>query len=194
MGPQHSGAGSLTNGNSFASPASTDQCGKKPFLPLDFFQYTLCDINIGNARIVLLLTLIIYILAGRVIFNLRDSLRKFAGAEHTSSSHTGPTRDTLGTRSSSVRPGSISPGPVHDSGVPAVVNPLTSYSCTISSGSGGKEPPLTVTRTRNSGVEANTAAWAYCRCAMLFFLALIITWVCVLHDYLTPTFKDAFAD
>ncbi|RPB14253.1 hypothetical protein P167DRAFT_484741 [Morchella conica CCBAS932] len=131
----------------------------------------------GPVWIVLLLTLIIYILAGRVIFNLRDSLRKFAGAEHTSSSHTGPTRDTLGTRSSSVRPGSISPGPVHDSGVPAVVNPLTSYSCTISSGSGGKEPPLTVTRTRNSGVEANTAAWAYCRCAMLFFLALIITWL-----------------
>jgi hypothetical protein len=194
MGPQHSGAGFLTNGNSFASPASTGQCGTHLLLPSHSFQCTLRDINIGNPRIVLLFTLIIYILAGRVIFNLRDSLRRFAGAEHSSSSHTGPTRDTLGTRSSSVRPGSISPGPVHDSGASAVVNPLTSYSCTISSGSGGKEPPLTVTRTRNSGVEANTAAWAYCRCAMLFFLALIITWVCVLYDYLTSTLESAFAD
>lgn len=148
-------------------------------------------------RIILVLTLVIYILAGRVIFNLRGSLRRFAGAEESSQrTSSGPTRDTLGCMVPSTSPlhpptsplappGSplasprsplaptrsplAPPGPPQAPGGPVVINTLQSYSCTVSSG-------YTV-RTRNSGVEANTAAWAYCRCAMLFFLALVITWV-----------------
>lgn len=116
-------------------------------------------------RIILVSTLVIYILAGRVIFNLRGSLRRFAGADETSPrTPTGPTRDTLGTMSPPTTP---QPGQQQQLNVP--VNTLQSYSCTVSSGY--------TARTRNSGVEANTAAWAYCRCAMLFFLALVITWV-----------------
>lgn len=115
-------------------------------------------------RIILVSTLVIYILAGRVIFNLRGSLRRFAGSEESQRTPTGPTRDTLGTMSPSPPPTSPQPGDR-----PIVVNTLQSYSCTVSSGY--------TARTRNSGVEANTAAWAYCRCAMLFFLALVITWV-----------------
>jgi len=54
-----------------------------------------------------------------------------------------------------------------------------SYSCTVESSGRPIPPPSnTVIRQRQrSAVEANTAAWAYCRCAMLFFLALVITWV-----------------
>lgn len=122
-------------------------------------------------RIILVLTLVIYILAGRVIFNLRGTLRKFAGNPGGTSPRTptAPTRDTLG-RASMTRPYST-----HAPGEHLHQDVLTSYSCTISSG--GKEPPVLTTRSRNSAVEANTAAWAYCRCAMLFFIALVITWV-----------------
>ncbi|KAL0636325.1 hypothetical protein Q9L58_004672 [Maublancomyces gigas] len=118
----------------------------------------------GPVWIILVSTLVIYILAGRVIFNLRGSLRRFAGSEESQRTPTGPTRDTLGTMSPSPPPTSPQPGDR-----PIVVNTLQSYSCTVSSGY--------TARTRNSGVEANTAAWAYCRCAMLFFLALVITWL-----------------
>lgn len=113
----------------------------------------------NKKRIILVSTLVIYILAGRVIFNLRGSLRRFASSEESQRTPTGPTRDTLGTMS----PPPTSPQPGERP------NTLQSYSCTVSSGY--------TARTRNSGVEANTAAWAYCRCAMLFFLALVITWV-----------------
>lgn len=118
-----------------------------------------------SCRIVLVSTLIIYILAGRVIFNMRGSLRRFAGVGQTSPrTPTGPTRDTLGTMSPPTTPQQQQQQQNHHP-----VRPVNSYSCTVSSGHTG--------RTRNSGVEANTAAWAYCRCAMLFFLALVITWV-----------------
>lgn len=124
------------------------------------------DQLLTSRRIVLVLTLVIYILAGRVIFNLRGSLRRFAGVgagpgQTSPRTPTGPTRDTLGTMSPPTTPQQQNHPPI---------NPVQSYSCTVSSGH--------TARTRNSGVEANTAAWAYCRCAMLFFLALVITWVC----------------
>jgi hypothetical protein len=58
-----------------------------------------------------------------------------------------------------------------------IIPEITSYTCHI------EAVPSRATKVRsrnNSAVEANTAAWAYCRCAMLFFLALLITWVRVL--------------
>ena len=33
-------------------------------------------------------------------------------------------------------------------------------------------------RYNNAAMEANTAAWAYTKCALLFFVSLLITWVC----------------
>lgn len=36
--------------------------------------------------------------------------------------------------------------------------------------------------------EANFAAWAYTKYAMLFFIALIITWVRVTATFLPPSF------
>ncbi|KAF8424483.1 hypothetical protein EV426DRAFT_78256 [Tirmania nivea] len=70
------------------------------------------------------------------------------------------------------------PGPVAGIGI-LQTQGYTSYSCTVES-SGRNIPPLSnavITARQKSAVEANTAAWAYCRCAMLFFLALVITWL-----------------
>jgi hypothetical protein len=56
----------------------------------------------------------------------------------------------------------------------AILPEMATYTCHIEAVRPAKR------RSRNnSAMEANTAAWAYCRCAMLFFLALLITWVCV---------------
>lgn len=33
-------------------------------------------------------------------------------------------------------------------------------------------------RQNNAALEANTAAWGYTKCALLFFVSLLITWVC----------------
>ncbi|RPB27068.1 hypothetical protein L211DRAFT_855979 [Terfezia boudieri ATCC MYA-4762] len=70
------------------------------------------------------------------------------------------------------------PGPVAGVGM---LQPqgYPSYSCTVES-PGMNIPPISnavITARQKSAVEANTAAWAYCRCAMLFFLALVITWL-----------------
>ena len=43
---------------------------------------------------------------------------------------------------------------------------------------GGPPPtPTTTHRQRTSALEANTAAWGYTKCCILFFLSMLITWV-----------------
>lgn len=134
-------------------------------LPLFSSQFQLTE----ELRVILGVTVIIYVLAGRVIFRLRGSLRNFAGK----SAPRPPVKDTWSTGSHISRAMS----PDLTSGPAAAIGPLPSYTVIIESG-----PPKPSTANnrapRNSAVEANTAAWAYCRCAMLFFLALLITWVC----------------
>jgi hypothetical protein len=120
-----------------------------------------------SSRIILGITIVIYILAGRVIFRLRGSLRNFA----SSSQSTPPGRGVADGASLSFATRTMSP---------ESTAPSSSYTVTVESGSPVK-PVHRARRPRNSGaVEANTAAWAYCRCAMLFFLALLITWVTTL--------------
>ena len=48
-----------------------------------------------------------------------------------------------------------------------------------------------------AAMEANAAAWSYCKCAMLFFVSLLVTWVrasllSVLHHVLTITIIGPF--
>ena len=165
----------------------------------------------GPTLVVLAFTFSIYILAGKVIFKLRGSLRVFAKTDM--STITSGTATYGGTVVTSIPPsmagGSNAPrtlatahGVVDNgrlnlhntsSGVPILSdsNPVglqnpSSYSCTVESM--GRALPSAVfhdtnTARQRTAVEANTAAWAYCRCAMLFFLALVITWVSV------PTFE-----
>ncbi|RPA90563.1 family A G protein-coupled receptor-like protein [Choiromyces venosus 120613-1] len=122
----------------------------------------------GPVWIILGVTIVIYILAGRVIFRLRGSLRNFARR----SAPAPPVKDTWSTQRDSLSR-AMSPDPTPRPN--AANNPLPSYTVVIES---GPRPSAANNRVpRNSAVEANTAAWAYCRCAMLFFLALLITWL-----------------
>ncbi|CAZ85293.1 unnamed protein product [Tuber melanosporum] len=126
----------------------------------------------GPVWIILGVTIIIYILAGRVIFRLRGSLRNFAGKSALGP----PVKDTWSTQSHNI---SRTMSPDLTPGPSASINPPPSYTVIIES---GPKPPVANNNNnnrapRNSAVEANTAAWAYCRCAMLFFLALLITWL-----------------
>lgn len=151
----------------------------------------------GPTWVVLALTFFIYLVAGKVIFTLRRNLRRVAKEGRVSSdvrsreplaplqmgkvivstidtvevSVTNASDDPLPPPPS---PGlSIFPG-IHRHISRSVLPEITSYTCHIEA---VPHRPSVVPRPRNTAVEANTAAWAYCRCAMLFFLALIITWV-----------------
>lgn len=144
------------------------------------WQYLRIAAFYGPVWVVLLFTFSVYLMAGRVIFSLRGSLRIFA-KDQTSGSETAISRSRY--RDSTVtKPGAVANGhsihmqthTVHDLSpmVPGQAVPATgpTYSVAIEGG--------TDTRWRQrSAIEANTAAWAYCRCALLFFLALLITWV-----------------
>lgn len=155
----------------------------------------------GPVWIVLVFTFSIYILAGNVIFKLRGSLRFFArgDASETGTGNygsgggtvtslpppAGTTRmqnmGTQGDQSNMVNTSATvpilrDPGPVAGVGIQPQSYP--SYSCTVETGrSAPQVPNAIITSRQKSAVEANTAAWAYCRCAMLFFLALVITWL-----------------
>lgn len=57
------------------------------------------------------------------------------------------------------------------------------YSIKIESGPMAQAPPPTtgaqaaVQRYNRTAMEANTAAWGYTKCALMFFVSLLITWV-----------------
>lgn len=202
----------------------------------------------GPVWVVLFFTFTIYVLAGKVIFKLRDSLRGFAkesSTEGTTTTGTYPTPVPMGSIHSPtgggefgtmklpttvsqlpLKSGGSPTGPGFSGGpgsvasqstyVPILSDPSpvaganhhhhhqhhhhnhthshgqaqghyqgnTGYTCTVESTgrpiSGGLavNNSNSVAAQRNRiAMEANTAAWAYCRCAMLFFLALVITWL-----------------
>ncbi|KAL7273622.1 hypothetical protein RUND412_003509 [Rhizina undulata] len=143
----------------------------------------------GPVWIILGFTFFIYVLAGRVIFTLRGSLRQFAkgGPHNNSHSNSAPKvqsplppppppamdRGELGKKNPITVHSEVEMSRVYvKDGEDVRIDPLATYTCVIEAGA--------VPRPRvggNSAVEANTAAWAYTRCAMLFFLALVITWL-----------------
>ncbi|KAF8435206.1 hypothetical protein BGX38DRAFT_1054231, partial [Terfezia claveryi] len=147
----------------------------------------------GPVWIVLVFTFSIYILAGNVIFKLRGSLRFFARGELSSvSTGTGNYGSGGGTVMSLPPAASVSQGVTRE-GVTRTQNinaqggqsNIMNTSATVPilrdpgpvAGVGMLQPQGYPSYSQKSAVEANTAAWAYCRCAMLFFLALVITWL-----------------
>ncbi|RPA83044.1 hypothetical protein BJ508DRAFT_207609 [Ascobolus immersus RN42] len=143
------------------------------------WQYLRIAAFYGPVWVVLLFTFSVYLMAGRVIFSLRGSLRMFA-KDQASGSETAVSRSRY-RDSTVVKPGAV--GTNHSiqmqtqtvcetntiigQAVPAIG---PTYSVAIEGGSDARW-------RQRSAIEANTAAWAYCRCALLFFLALLITWL-----------------
>ena len=132
----------------------------------------------GPVWIVLAVTFGIYVMAGRVIFRMRRGLREFArgaaggaGVRKVVKSGGMKMPEPVAVEMGGVRGGKKG-GAARAEGERS-----TGYSCTISVGQGRGKELVPASRKRNAAVEGNTAAWAYCRCAMLFFLALVITWV-----------------
>jgi hypothetical protein len=111
-------------------------------------------------RIVLIITFFIYVITGRVIFIHRRNLRRFGSdTVDVSDAEGGTVRNSDGVASDTVHSSTINA--LGEAKVAAPRRPAAR-------------------RRTNAAMEANIAAWAYCRCAMLFFLALVITWVCFL--------------
>ena len=164
----------------------------------------------GPTLIVLIFTFSVYILAGKVIFKLRGSLRVFAKTDMSTITSGTANYGTGGATVTSLPPAMVGgknapktlttahgPGDTGklsllntSSGVPILsdASPVglqhhSSYSCTVESmgrslpSTGFHDSTIANSARQRNAVEANTAAWAYCRCAMLFFLALVITWV-----------------
>jgi len=162
----------------------------------DDWQFMRLAVFYGPIWLALAFTIAIYVLAGKVIFKLRESLRLFARADMSSiGSGTAGFGTAPGTISSinavkTSHPKSLSPGdrvagtpntspvvPILSDPSPVAVQHSTTYSCVVeSTGKPGLLTTISTARQKNA-VEANTAAWAYCRCAMLFFLALVVTWL-----------------
>lgn len=53
----------------------------------------------------------------------------------------------------------------------------TSSNPTISAISAGNSKPANQRQRRRAAYEANSAAWSYTKCAILFFTALLVTWI-----------------
>jgi len=131
-------------------------------------------------RVVVLITVLIYILAGVEIYQKRRQLRKF--------SHPGPLEvvdnpfvSTKTTKIEVTSEPAESRNPSesslkHDDGIRVTPSrAYMEYSITIESGANAPKSPR-IERPRTA-LDANTAAWGYTRIAFLFFLALLITWV-----------------
>ncbi|GAP87585.2 putative G-protein coupled receptor [Rosellinia necatrix] len=126
----------------------------------------------GPIWVVLSATFFIYIRAGREIYKKRSQLRSL-----DSNSHGGNDIDIYKLTGREPVQG-LETAPIPES---------RAYSVTVSS---TRDPPPAMaasvdasTNTANAGArrrrnhDASSAAWAYTKCAMLFFTALLVTWI-----------------
>lgn len=164
-------------------------------MPWDFLRIA---VFYGPVWFVILVTFSIYIRAGRDIFKKRRQLQNISSADpgttfdnpfETQASKITEIRITSETAATSpIDPDKISSD---DKGGQrgSASNIYTSYSVTVESGDGydGNNIPMKkMERSTAAGAtharrpaktEANAAAWAYCKYAMLYFVALLVTWV-----------------
>jgi hypothetical protein len=152
---------------------------------------------------VIVITFFIYIRAGRTIYQQRKQLHNFSNSEpEPMPSNFGSVKTTeVFVTSEAAEPprGAIGLGSMGRRGSEAGSHPRApgaAYSVTISSNKYGRReshsdavlpvqepvtapyiqrPPVNNTRRRN--FELNNAAWSYTKCALLFFTAILITWI-----------------
>ncbi|MCJ1292385.1 hypothetical protein MMC34_003935 [Xylographa carneopallida] len=159
--------------------------------PWDWLRVALCY---APAWFCILTTFTIYLLAGRDIFLKRQQLRSFQpSAAPISVSNPFTSWKTTEVHVTSELADMDSPSTLH---LPKELDPhsrvlshqgFEQYTVTIGRGperpksgiSSSRSPGLQITThlQRNVALEANAAAWGYTRCALLFFVSLLITWL-----------------
>ncbi len=137
-----------------------------------------------RCRLVILITLAIYARAGKEIFKKRQELRNVSQKR----SYTVIENPFTSCKTTEVH---ISSEPARalrndsqtslcdDHGKP--VRGYNPYTVSVGTGSAASQAPharmASLARTPRRNHEANSAAWGYTKCAMLFFISLVITWV-----------------
>lgn len=157
----------------------------------------------GPAWLIIILTLVIYVRAGKVIYQKRRQLRDFndsidsnfeIGNPFEPSSFT-KVREIQVTTESAIAATKI-PNLARDSigsrlQRPFKAVPYSPYSVSVEAGGAFEKlsgPTTTLKSIKNELLdsapqlhamvaEANSAAWAYTKYALLFFIALLVTWV-----------------
>ncbi|KAI1486071.1 hypothetical protein F5X96DRAFT_272010 [Biscogniauxia mediterranea] len=159
----------------------------------------------GPVWMVILLTFFIYLRAGRDIYRKRKQLHNF-GSSGTHDADLWMFEDPLAVKTTEVSVTSetigqgqqgidLAPLGRSDSTSCVEAGQNAAYSVTISSSKKGDRrsqgPPPTAIRDaqpsssirprpktkKRANYEANNAAWSYTKCALLFFTALLVTWV-----------------
>lgn len=155
----------------------------------------------SGARLLILITFFIYIRAGRTIYEKRKQINKF----HNSSSDNDPIsvngeRDPMGTIKTTEVTVTTSDATPEGQGGSMQMHSMDgqaesgSYAVSIAAGlsrqkapsnnpaapkprPNGEQPRRNPNPGRSRTYEANNAAWAYTKCAILFFTALLVTWI-----------------
>ena len=142
-------------------------------------------------------TFFIYIRAGGDIYRKRKLLRNFSSSNDrrppTGDPHLATKTMEVTVTSEVAEDGGIQPNRLPDrivSARPSVEEPDPVYSVTISSDAKAarvayEEPPTPVAASRReelrtqrkANMDINTAVWNYTKCAILFFTALLVTWI-----------------
>ncbi|KAI0377452.1 family A G protein-coupled receptor-like protein [Hypomontagnella monticulosa] len=158
----------------------------------------------GPVWVVILLTMFIYIRTGGEIYKKRKQLRNFGASSSAHDPEPLTMDDPYSVKTTEV---TVTTEPVGESGIDLAPlgrftttnKQMTAYSVTVSSNAknnNSSQPgeimsPITPavpptpsgirsrakTQKRRANFEANNAAWSYSKCAILFFTALLVTWI-----------------
>ncbi|MCJ1402711.1 hypothetical protein MMC11_005932 [Xylographa trunciseda] len=149
--------------------------------PWDWLRLALCY---APAWFCILTTFTIYLLAGRDIFLKRQQLRSFQPSpEPLSIENPFTSWKTTEVQITSELATMESPSTSHLS---KELDPhsrvlssqgFEQYSVTVGRGPERPKSEITTHLQHNVALEANAAAWGYTKCALLFFVSLMITWV-----------------
>ena len=150
-------------------------------------------------RVAIILTFFIYIRAGGDIYRKRKLLRNFSSSHDRRPPYQDPTLSTktmevtvvseaaqetiqpnrLPERIVSARPSAEEPNPIYQVTITSDAKARVAYE-----DENGDEPVPPPTRgrgeeraQRKANMDINTAVWNYTKCAILFFTALLVTWI-----------------
>jgi hypothetical protein len=159
-------------------------------VPLDAFRLMLI-----SYRVLILATILIYLRAGHTIYRKRNELQQVsdqnispvtvATTADDDAENTKTTEITVTTQIST-NDADVVTSQLQSLGLHGIYNPHEEgYFVSISSGrnaagrladgDGGRQTHISVTGQKKA--ELNRAAWSYTKCAVLFFTALLVTWI-----------------